>query len=67
MEPSDSCLILFTSIFNGKTLVIKMMKVPWWLLGRHLFPEHNSATFKNILMVLGRTIEHVNAEFHKQK
>ena len=26
------------------------------------FPEHNSATLKNILMVLGRIIEQVNAD-----
>ena len=26
------------------------------------FPEHNSATIRNILMLLGRIIEQVNAE-----
>ena len=31
-----------------------------------LFPEHNSATVTNILMVLGRIIEHVNVECRMQ-
>ena len=37
--------------------------------GRHQisFPEHNSATVRNILMLLGRIIEQVNAECSMQE
>ena len=42
-----------------------MMNVGRWAVGRAgdniSFPEHNSATLRNILMVLGRIIEQVNA------
>ena len=31
------------------------------------FPEHNSATVKNILMILGRNIEQVSAECRIQE
>ena len=31
------------------------------------FPERNSATIKNILMVLSRLIEQVNVECHMQE
>ena len=31
------------------------------------FPEHNSATIRNILSILGRVIEHVNTECRVQE
>ena len=31
------------------------------------FPEHKSATVRNILMVLGRIIEQISAECHMQE
>ena len=33
----------------------------------NLFQEHNSATVRNILMILGGFIEQVNTEFHMQE
>ena len=31
------------------------------------FPEHNSATLKNVLMVFGRIIDQVSAKCHMQE
>ena len=33
----------------------------------NLFQEHNSATIRNISMILGGFIEQVNVEFHMQE
>ena len=33
-----------------------------WLGVNILFPEHNSATLRNVLMVLGKNIEQVNVD-----
>ena len=33
----------------------------------NLFQEHNSATVRNIIMILGGFIEQVNADFHMQE
>ena len=48
-------------VFHRKTLVIKMMNVGGRAIGllrvNILFPEHNYATVRNILMVLGRIIK----------
>ena len=33
----------------------------------NLFQEHNSATVRNISMILGGFIEQVNAKFHMQE
>ena len=33
----------------------------------NLFPEHNPATVRNILMILGRIIEQVNTECRVQE
>ena len=51
--------VFVNQVFQWKTLVIKMMNVSG-LAGGRLFPEHNSATVRNILMVLVRTVEQVN-------
>ena len=51
-------LSLSNQVFQWKALVIKMMNVSW----RISFPEHNSATVTNILMVHGRIIEQVNVD-----
>ena len=53
-------------LFRSKNLVIKMMNVGGRAVGRagfnSLFLEHNSATVRNILMILGRIIEQDSTE-----
>ena len=51
---------LVNQVFEQKTLVIKMMNVGGGPLGgrRHWFPEHNSATVRNMRLIL---IEQVSA------
>ena len=53
--------LLINQVSLRKTLVIKMMNVSVRAVGRAgvniSFPEHNSETGRNILMVLGRIIE----------
>ena len=58
-------VFIFNPVFQRRALVIKMMNVGGRVFGRAgvnvSFPKHNSATIRNILMVLGRIIEQVNA------
>ena len=53
--------LLINQVSLRKTLVIKMMNVSVRAVGRAgvniSFPEHNSESGRNILMVLGRIIE----------
>ena len=48
-----------------------MMNVGGWVGGRagvnNSFPEHNYATVRNILTILGRIIEQVNTEYCVQE
>ena len=61
----------FNQVFLRKNLVIKVMNVGGRAVGRvgvnNSFPEHNSATVRNILMTLGRIIEQVSAEGRVQE
>ena len=58
-------------VFRKKTLVIKIMNVDGrtggWAGVNNSFPENNSATVSNILMILGRIIEQVNVECRIQE
>ena len=56
-------------VFRRKILVIKMMNVGGGGgRGRQqYFPEHNSATVRNILTILGRIIEQVDTECRVQE
>ena len=56
----------FNQVFRKKTLVIENDGCR--RAGVHnSFPEHNSAIFRNILMIHGRIIERVNMECHTQE
>ena len=56
---------VFNQVFRRKNLVIKMMNIGgqaggWascWAGINNSFPKHNSATIRNILMILSRIIE----------
>ena len=57
--------VIINQVFQPKTLVIKM--AGGWAVSQVgsvniSFRKHNSATLRNILMVLGRIIEQVNAD-----
>ena len=59
--------VIINRVFCWKTLVIKMMNVGARLGGwpgrrQHLVSKNNSATVRNILMVLVRIIEKVNVD-----
>ena len=50
----------FNQVFRRKNLVIKMLNVGGRAGVDNSFPEHNSATIRNILMILGRIIVQVS-------
>ena len=54
----DCLFVLFINqVFRRKNLVIKMMNVGGRVGVNNSFPEHNSATVRNIVTMLGRIIE----------
>ena len=62
---------IFNKVFRRKTLVIIMMNVGGRAVCRagvnNSFPEHNSATVRNISMILDRIIEKVSIECRVQE
>ena len=54
-------------VFRRKNLVIKTMNVGGRAGVNNSFPEHNSASVRNILTILGRIIEQVNMECRVQE
>ena len=66
---------LINQVFRRKNLVMKMMNVGGRVGGRSVgradvnnsFPEHNSATVRNILMIFGRIIEQISAKCRVQE
>ena len=58
---------IINQVFRRKNLVIKMMNVGGRADVNNSFLEHNSATVRNILTILGRIIEQVNTECRVQE
>ena len=58
---------IVNQVFRRKTLVNKMMNVGGRAGVNNSFPEHNSATVRNILTILGRIKEQVNTECRVQE
>ena len=64
----DCLFVLFINqAFRRKNLIIKMMNVGGRVGVNNSFPEHNSATVRNIVTMLGRIIEQVNTDCRIQE